>query len=250
MTTPTSAPAPDGPRRLWLAHCRASAGQDLGRLPGPGTGVRRIVARGGDVPQLAPRAGRLAVEVDVDAGDGEGLGQRQSGIEAGPAEDVDRGHRRRRERGVSQGPVEDGPQVVLELGGDAALDGEVPRVVGPGGQLVDQQAPPGDEQLHGQDAGHATGLCDRQAQVAGLAGQGRGEGGRGQQLVADSVPLHRLHHGVDPRFARGAPGHQDGHLALDGHPLLGQQFDAPRRRLPHQGSGALGSGTTHTPRPS
>ena len=48
--------------------------------------------------------------------------------------------------------AENRAQVVLELAGRLAAQGPVPAVVHPGGQLVDQQALPHHEALHGQYA--------------------------------------------------------------------------------------------------
>ena len=70
------------------------------------------------------------------------------------AEDVRHGGSGDGQGGRAERQVEDGPQVLLELGGPRALNGPVPAVVRAHGQLVDQQAGRGLEQLDRQQAGH------------------------------------------------------------------------------------------------
>ena len=76
-----------------------------------------------------------------------------------------------------EGQVEDGPQMVLELRRHRALDGPVPRVVGPGGDLVDHQDPSGPEELHREHARRPRRSPPPPARGRGPARPRRGAGG-------------------------------------------------------------------------
>jgi len=105
--------------------------------------------------------------------------------------------------------------------------------VRPHGEFVDHHAPGlavvrGDlEHLDGEHAGHVEALGDGDGD--GL--RGRGERGvqircGGGHLGADAAALDRLDHGPGPDLPAGAPRHERGQFAPEGHERLGQGFDA------------------------
>ena len=155
------------------------------------------------------------------------MGQPGAQVGVVAAEHVDHHGGRGQGRGGAQRQVQHGPQVLLELRGQRALDGPVAAVVRPHGDLVDQQPALGLEQLHGQQPGHVQLGGQPQPEPLGLDRRLLVQaGGRGQHLVADPVPLNGLHDGVGGALAARRPGDQDGQLALERDVLLGDQPDA------------------------
>ena len=174
---------------------------------------------------------------------------RWAGILAGrAAEDVDARHLGVLRRRGAERQVEHGPQVVLELGGHGALHRPVARVVGPGRHLVHQQAPP--------DQKSSTAMTPTPPAISATFWP-RARGGlehvglqapRHQHLPADPADLGRLDRRPGGRRARGAAGHHDRQLGLQGQELLDHD---PAR---HAGEDGLpprtGRATGHTPLPS
>jgi hypothetical protein len=119
LTTPPAAPRPRAPSRA----------------------LRRGVAQRGDVAELAPVPGRLAVQVHVRTGHGQRVRQRRRRDRVAATDDVDRRDRRRAQLRRAERPVEHRAQVLLELRGLGALDRPVPGVVRAQGELVDDDRP-------------------------------------------------------------------------------------------------------------
>ncbi len=76
--------------------------------------------------ELASGPGSFAVEVDVDAVDGERGRQAANRIDLVTTEDVDCRDGRSPQGGRTERPVKDSAQVLLELGGGGTFDGPVP----------------------------------------------------------------------------------------------------------------------------
>lgn len=119
----------------------------------------------GDVPHLPAFAHRhLAVNVRVKARLGQGGTERQvcrSAASAGSANQVEHGCSGMLGR-IAQWQAEDGPEVLGKLGRSASLDGVVAGVVGPRGDLIDQDpALLVEEELNGEQAHKIHGLHDR-----------------------------------------------------------------------------------------
>lgn len=133
--------------------------------------MSHVVPDGGDVAELAAGHGLFAVEVDLGAFDGEGLGEVISRIdELESAHHVDGDDGRGGCPGGPEREVEDGTNVVFELGGGGALDGPVSGVVGPGSELVDDQPVRGEEQFNGEDADGFQLVGESERKFPGLGG--------------------------------------------------------------------------------
>src|SRR5215210_9122399 len=132
--------------------CRNEA-ERLPRLQHP---FQRLLRRRPQRRQVAhlpagPRRG-LAVEVELDLGKAAGGGPIGLAVLPEVAQEVRHGGGAQ-ELGRAQGEAGDGPELLLELAGDAGVEGEVAGVVRARRQLVDQQpAVAGQEHL---DAEHA-----------------------------------------------------------------------------------------------
>ena len=179
--------------------------------------MAHLPARGG---------GSLAVEVKLDAGVGPECGV-PAGLAVGPevAQQVDHG-RGHDQVGRAQRQTAEGAHLLLELAGDAGLDRQMPRVVRPRGDLVDQQTALGrQEEL---DAEHADGpqrLGHGQGQRAGLERDDRTDGGRHHGRVQD-VPLVPVQADrIGDRLAVVAAG--------DDHRDLGRELDPPLGHARH-----------------
>src|SRR4051812_25863361 len=217
------------------------------RRPRRGHPFPRLLHRrlqGGQVAHLAAGPGfRLAVEVELDVG--EAAGGLPVGLAAGPevAQEVRHGGGAEELR-RAQRQAADGPQLLLELAGDAGVEGEVAGVVRARRQLVDQQAAvPGEEHLHGQHAGHPETLQDAAGDRHRLPRQPVGNGGRRGRDVEDVPVMAVLDH---PEMGEGAvapPGSHHGDLAVEIHEGLQDRLLAaegapgglrlPRGRDPH-----------------
>ncbi len=129
----------------------------------------------------------------------------------------------------------DGAQVLLELAGARALDRPVAGVVRPHGQLVDQDAVGGLEQLDGHHADDADPVGDADGELVHPAGGVVVEAGRrGEHLGVDAVALHGLDHRPDGDLPERGAGDQHRQLAHQRHPLLGEQRAAvPLEQVGH-----------------
>src|SRR5215218_7863269 len=142
---------------------------------GSGAGAHRVevVAERGDVTELAPRPLPLAVPVDLHVRPVRHQvvhalvepGAVPAGGAGGAAQHVGHDDDRRRGGGRAEGVVEHRPQVLLELAGARPLDRPVPGVVRPHGQLVDQDAVGGLEELDREQAHDAEGGGDADGQL-------------------------------------------------------------------------------------
>src|SRR3569833_3099935 len=227
------------------ARSPRSVPQVVGRVARPFAYLVQVVAERGHVPDLAAWTDLLAVEVHLHARvvrHHVDVARIDLGIVA--AEDVGHHRVRRGRPRVAQRKVEHRAQVLFELRGARALDRPVPGVVRAHGQLVDQHAVGGLEQLDREQAGDAEPVGHVQGEPLGLFGQiGIQAGRRRDHLVADAVTLHRLHDRVRRALTVRRPGHQGGQLAPERHVLLGQQRD-PLRGRPLDHRAGLGGGLT------
>ena len=125
-------------------------------------------------------------------------------------------------------PVEDGAEVVLELRGDAPVDGEVSRVVRPGGDLVDDQvAVLGPEQFGRDDPRRLGQFRDPSSDLERLGRDIKRYGSGSDDLVADAVALDGLDDRVGHHVAGRAARDEDGEFLLDRDEGLDHQRHAP-----------------------
>ena len=160
------------------AACRARARQSL-----------EVVARDGDVADLAAGADLLAVDVHLDARVARHDVQvrRVEVLVGTPPRTFTMTDQRRGRRGSPSGRSSTARRCCSNWRGDGAVDGPVAGVVRPHRQLVDQDAPVvGLEHLHGEDADDVELAGDRERDLGGgdgeVAVQARG---RGDDLPAD-----------------------------------------------------------------
>src|SRR5262252_3252932 len=229
MTTPTRAPP--------FMGSILSRSQIACRAPGPLSQLvpQRGIPGHGHVPDLAPRAHLLAVQVHLHTRIGRHhmqVAPVHAGI--GTTKDIRHNDLRRDRTGSAQRKVQDGPQVLLELRCRGPLDGPVPAVVRPHGQLVDQQQPLAArfEQLHREQPGHVQLGGELEREPLGLARLADRQPRRGRQhLVADPVALDGLHDRVDDALAVRRPGGQHGQLPVEVDVLLREHRDAMAEHL-------------------
>src|SRR5436305_8232857 len=174
--------------------------------------------QGGQVAHLAAGTGvGLAVEVELDLG--EAAGSRPVRLATGPevAQEVRHGGGAE-ELGRAQWQAADGPELLLELAGDAGVEGEVAGVVRARRQLVDQQAAvPGEEHLHGEHADHPQPLQDAAGDRDRLPLHSGGHGGRRGRDVEDMPVMAVLDHSEMGEGAVEPPGGHHGDLAVEIH---------------------------------
>src|SRR3954451_5867337 len=133
ITTPTRGPLAEPFSAIDVSS------QERGGVPGTLSHLVSIPAQGRDVTHLSPWAYLFAVHVDPhprvvrEAVQVAGVHVAVVAAQDVGHHDVWRGH-----RGVTEGKVEHGAQVLLELAGSRALDGPVPAVVRAHGELVDE----------------------------------------------------------------------------------------------------------------
>ena len=138
--------------------------------------------------------------------------------------------------------------MLLELAGAGALDRPVARVVRPHGELVDQDAVGGLEQLDGEHADHAEPVGDPDGELLGGGRQLVGEARRGREhLVADAVALHRLDDRPDGDLAERRARHLGGELA---HASRTRSSTSSVPCRSSRSAASSGPSTTKTPLPS
>ncbi len=139
---------------------------------------------------LAARGGRaLAVQVNLHRRV-KAQGGPPPGLAAGPeiAQEIDHGGGHD-QVAATQGQIAECSDLLLELANRGSLEGQVPRVVRPGSELVNQQAAAlRQEELDTKDPDGPQRLGHGQGQRAGLESDDRSHGGRHHRRVQD-VPL-------------------------------------------------------------
>ena len=129
---------------------------------------------------------------------------------------------------VAEGEIEDGPQVILELARDGALDCPVTGVVRPHREFVDEQLIACVEELDGEHAHHAELTRDAQGELLSADRVIVAQAGRGRDdLRAYSVDLLRLDHRVGHGLPLRRASDLRGELTDEGDVLLHQ----PRRAV-------------------
>jgi hypothetical protein len=142
-------------------------------------------------------------------------------------------------RGEGRGPerqAADRADVVLELGGERALDRPVAAVVDPRRHLVEQRPLGRREEFERQHSDIVERIGDFAGERLGFGGGGRkrlagGHGGAGEDAAMMLVAGHRPGHGL----AVGAAAEQDRELGVERHKGLEN-----RRRAAHRGPGGVG----------
>src|SRR5918995_5694423 len=216
------------------------ASQMGGGAPGPVAQVVDVAAADRHVTDLPTGPQLLAVPVDLQRGVA-GHAVAVGGIDVGraAAQHVDHDGIRRPCGRRAQRQVEYRPQMILELAGHSTVDGPVAGVVGPHGQLIDQDPPvDGLEQLDGEDAYDVELHRDREGDALRFDGQVVGQPGRwGHDLDADAVTLDRLHDRVRHRLTGRGPGDDCRQLAAEGNELLREYRGTLSERLAPVGQG-------------
>jgi hypothetical protein len=120
---------------------------------GPVARSSHVVGERGHVAQLSAGTPRFAVQVDMDVVRRAIASDKAIGRITGfGADHIDHHRVRRTQLRRTEGPVEHGPQLILELRGDATLDGVVTAVVHSGRELVHYETSIDDEELDGEKA--------------------------------------------------------------------------------------------------
>ncbi len=166
--------------------------------------------------------GVLAVEVELGAGVAEDGGPVWAGGLAGPyvAKEVDHGGGGVL-AGIAQGLAGDGAELLLELVGDAGVDGVVAAVVGAGGYFVDEDfALGGDEHFYGDGADVVEAVGDGFPEGEGLLLDVWGDAGGGEGDVEDVMGVDVLDYAVGDGAAVCAACADDGDFCGEGDPLL------------------------------
>src|SRR5262249_3266948 len=110
----------------------------------------------------------------------------------------------------------DGPQLLLELARGRGVDRQVPRVVGPGCKLVDEQsAIAGHEELHAQHADAIEPFEHAPSDFRGFAGGLIGNSRRTTREVEDVALMRILDDWKSHDRAIHAPGADDRNLPLE-----------------------------------
>ena len=190
----------------------------------PPRAPRQIVTADGDVTELASRPRGFAIEVDVRAGDGERVSDPPRGIApVGWPDDVDGDDGGRGESAGSERPVEHGAEVLLELGGHAALDRVVAGVMGPERELVDDQSAARLEQLDREDAGRVDRVGYLERKRSRAVGELWLDRGGSEDLAAHAIALDRLDDGIGDAFSASRTGDENRELAFELQPGLEEQ---------------------------
>ena len=141
---------------------------------------------------------------------------------------------------IAKGEAADGSHLLLELVGDAGVDGVVAAVVGAGGNLVDEDAAiAGDKHFHSHGADVVEADGDGFPEFERLINEVGLDAGGGDGDVEDVVGVFVFHDAMGGGAARDRPGANDGDLAHKRDPLLDHGV-VPLELLP--GGGEIGVG--------
>ena len=259
MTTATRGPPGGGRRHGAPTSSPRTSGTGVpratGRRPRPGTGRPVSSPHDGHVAQFASRTGPLAIQVDVGPGHRQGVGQPGVGPgTVGRPEDVDAGHGGRRRAVDPRGRSRTARRWFSNCEVTDALDRPVPRVVGPGGDLVDQAAPRRSRRARrpGPRATRPPRPPGARARRPPRPGPRRSSRAGHQHLPADPVDLGGLHRRPHRRRAARAAGPPARPARRPGAPSSSTSIGVPLAAAPASTASApaRGRSTGQTPRPS
>ncbi len=231
--------------------------EEVGGIVGDAAGFRHVLTDYVDVANLAARLVVLSIEVDLRLW--VALHHFANALRHGHlriffgAQHISHHRDRSQGCGRAQRQVQYGTQVLLKLGGHAAILSPVAGIVRAHGQLVDgdillnnraRRAGGGSndgagvllrgegKELHRQHAGNAKFGGHLDAHLHGALGQLRRKvRGGGKSLGADAVPLHGLGDRPDLHLAGGAAGDEHGQLAGEVDLFFGHERGIGRKQL-------------------
>ena len=188
-----------------------------------GKQVIEIIAHHGHMTEFASRADLLAVKVHLEARVAGKhmpicLHERRKVARILRSHDVDHHRPGGDGAGVSQGEVKHGAQVVLELTRHRPVNGPVPGIMRPHGELVDEDSRRRIEELDRQHAGDVERTGNLQGDPLSLESAIiREVRAWRHNLGAHAIDLHRAHDRIGDRLTVRAPRDLGGQLSGEGH---------------------------------